>query len=326
MSTLKVLDGHLRLPIICSPLFIVSYPELVLAQCKAGIVGSFPALNARKEGELDEWLTRMADELAEYQAANPGEKVAPFAVNQIVHSTNTRLSKDLEVCLKHKVMLTISSLRPPSKEVIDEAHSYGGMVIHDVINKRHAMKALEAGVDGLVLVANGAGGHAGQINPIALVSEIRREFKGPLILSGAISTGDGVLAALAMGADYAYMGTRFVATKEGNAVEAYKQTITEASASDVVYTNLFSGVHGNYLRQSIEQSGLDPDNLPEGNKSTMAFDKATATGSSKPKVWKDIWGAGQGVGAIDSIPAVADLVDKLESEFNAAKARLQLVA
>lgn len=317
MSTLKLLDGKLRLPVICSPMFIVSYPSLVAAQCKAGLVGSFPALNAREEGQLDQWLTELKEELAAFKAANPDKPVAPFAVNQIINTSNTRLQQDLEICIRHQVPVTITSLRAPN-DVVQEIHRYGGIVLHDVTTHRHAMKALEAGVDGLILVANGAGGHAGRINPIALVSEIRREYDGPLILSGTISTGAGILAAQAMGADYAYMGTRFIATKEANASAQYKQAITEGAAAEVVYTDFFSGVHGNYLRSSIVAAGMDPDNLvraPELKPKQLVF-------KSLNKAWKDIWGVGQGIGAISDVPDVASLVDRLEAEYRTAKDRL----
>src|SRR5215469_10981375 len=281
---------HLTLPIVSSPMFIVSYPELVLAQCKAGIVGSFPALNARPAGLLDEWLTQIQSELAAYKAANPGAVIGPVAVNQIVHQSNERLEHDVRVCIEHKVPIFITSLRAPAREIIDAVHSYGGIVLHDVINLRHAGKALEAGVDGLILVAAGAGGHAGTTSPFALVGEVRRMFDGPIVLSGSIANGGSILAAQAMGADLAYMGTRFIATKEAHAVDDYKHAILEAKAADIVYTNLFTGVHGNYLRESIVNAGLDPDALPESDPSAMNFGGA--------KAWKDIWGSGQGIGAV----------------------------
>src|ERR1700693_6114375 len=253
---------HLALPVIASPMFIVSYPELVLAQCKAGIVGAFPALNARPAELLDTWLTEIQAELAEYKAANPDAIIGPIAVNQIVHQSNDRLAHDVEVCVKHRIPIIISSLRAPPKEMLDAIHSYGGIVLHDVISIRHAQKALEAGVDGLILVAAGAGGHAGAVSPLALVGEVRKFFNGPLALSGAIATGDAILAAQAMGADFAYIGSRWLATEESNINEAYREAIVEGSAADVVYTNLFTGVHGNYLKKSITNAGLDPDNLP----------------------------------------------------------------
>ena len=301
-------------------MFIVSYPTLVAAQCKAGVVGSFPALNARENGDLERWLAELKAELAEFQAANPDKLVAPFAVNQIVNPSNTRLQHDLEVCVRHQVPMTITSMRAPN-EVVQEIHRYGGTIIHDVINFRHAMKALESGVDGLILVANGAGGHAGHINPIALVTEIRRHYDGPLALSGTISTGSGILAAQAMGADYAYMGTRFIATQEANATPEYKQGILDGAAADVVYTDFFSGVHANYLRPSIVAAGLDPDNLvrPDDVRPGQLVFK------SQVKAWKDVWGVGQGIGAINDIPDVASLVERLETEYRAAKERLVLL-
>lgn len=319
MGLPKILQDNLRLPVIGSPMFIVSNPDLVIAQCKAGIVGSFPALNARPAEKLEVWLQRITTELADYKAANPDRKVAPFAVNQIVHHSNDRLEHDLEMCVKYQVPITITSLRAPD-EAVAAIHSYGGLVFHDVINVRHAEKALEAGVDGLILVCAGAGGHAGTYSPFALVSEIRRFYDGPIILSGAITKGEHILAAQSMGADLAYMGTRFIATTEANAPEAYKQTIVEASAKDIVYTNLFSGVHGNYLRQSIIAAGLDPDNLPEADKSKMSFGSG---GSSRAKTWRDIWGAGQGVGNIHDVLPAAEVVDRLALEYHAAAERLQ---
>ena len=318
MSIPAVLS-QLRLPIIGSPMFIVSNPELVKAQCKAGIVGSFPALNARGEGALDAWLTDLQADLAADKAA--GGNPAPFAVNQIVHPSNARLAEDIAVCLKHQVPIFITSLQAPPKELVDGAHAYGGIVLHDVINARHAKKALEAGVDGLILVAAGAGGHAGTLSPFALVGEIREFYDGLIVLSGSIANGSAVLAAQAMGADLAYMGTRFIATTEANASDAYKQGITQASASDVVYTNLFTGVHGNYLRQSIVNAGLDPDHLPEADKSKMNFGSG---GNTAAKAWKDIWGVGQGVAVIDEVLPTADLVKQLETEYQAARTRLAL--
>lgn len=313
--------SNLRLPIIGSPMFIVSTPDLVKAQCQAGIVGSFPALNARGDGALDAWLTDIETELAADRAA--GGNPAPFAVNQIVHPSNARLAEDIAVCLKHQVPIFITSLQAPPKELVDGAHAYGGIVLHDVINARHAKKAIEAGVDGLILVAAGAGGHAGTLSPFALVGEIRAFYDGLIILSGSIANGSAVLAAQAMGADLAYMGTRFIATTEANASEAYKNGITEASASDVIYTNLFTGVHGNYLRQSIVAAGLDPDHLPEADKSKMNFGSG---GNTAAKAWKDIWGVGQGVAVIDDILPTAQLVDQLEAEYRAALARLNQIA
>ena len=310
---------HLVLPVIGSPLFIASGPALVTAQCKAGIVGSFPALNARPAELLDTWLTEIQAELAAYKAANPDAVIGPIAVNQIVHQSNDRLAHDVEVCVKHRVPIIISSLRAPPKEMLDAIHSYGGIVLHDVISIRHARKALEAGVDGLILVASGAGGHAGTLSPFALVGEVRKFFDGPIALSGAIATGDAVLAAQAMGADFAYIGSRWLATKESNVDEAYRQAIVESAADDIVYTNLFTGVHGNYLRKSVVNAGLDPDNLPESDKSKMSFGSG---GSSKAKAWRDIWGAGQGVGLMDDVPTVAEMVARLQEEYQAARRRI----
>ncbi len=319
MSLPAALENNLRLPLIGSPMFIVSNPELVIAQCKAGIVGAFPALNARPAEELHAWLERITGELAAYREAHPDAVVAPFAVNQIVHKSNDRLEHDLDACAKYEVPIVITSLRAPN-EAIPAIHAYGGLVFHDVINVRHAEKALEAGVDGLILVCSGAGGHAGPYSPFALVSEVRRFYDGPIILSGAITRGEHILAAQAMGADIAYMGTRFIATEEANAPGDYKEMILDSSAKDIVYTNLFTGVHGNYLRGSIENSGLDPDNLPTADKSAMSFGSG---GSSKSKAWRDIWGAGQGVGNIEEVIPAAKVVDKLEAEYRAAWARMR---
>lgn len=312
----KVLQ-NLSMPVIASPMFIASGPKLVAAQCKAGIVGSFPALNARPAELLDTWLTDLKAELAEFQAANPDAKVGPIAVNQIVHQSNDRLAADVAMCVKHQVPIIISSLRAPPKEMLDAIHSYGGIVLHDVISIRHAQKALEAGVDGLILVAAGAGGHAGGLSPFALVGEVRKFFKGPIALSGSIATGDAVLAALAMGADFAYIGSRWLATEEANVDQAYRDAIIESAAADIVYTNLFTGVHGNYLKKSIIAAGLDPDALPVADKSKMDFG-----GASGAKAWRDIWGAGQGVGLMHDAPSVAEIVDRLKAEFEAAKARV----
>jgi nitronate monooxygenase len=309
---------NLSLPVIASPMFIASGPALVAAQCKAGIVGSFPALNARPAELLDTWLTDLQRELAEYAAAHPGAKVGPIAVNQIVHASNTRLEHDVEVCVKHQVPIIISSLRAPPKEMLDAVHSYGGIVLHDVVSIRHAQKALEAGVDGLILVAAGAGGHAGALSPFALVGEVRQFFDGPLALSGSIATGDAILAAQAMGADFAYIGSRWLATQESNVTDAYREAIVESSAADVVYTNLFTGVHGNYLKKSIVNAGLDPEALPESDKSKMSF------GDGMAKAWRDIWGAGQGVGLMDDVPTVAEMVERLKREYDAARERLAL--
>jgi nitronate monooxygenase len=313
-----LLRGHLRLPLIGSPLFIVSSPRLVLAQCKAGIVGSFPALNARPISQLDEWLAQMNEELAAYQRANPAVKVAPYAVNQIVHASNNRLEQDVALCVKHKAPIVITSLRPPA-EVVSAVHSYGGVVFHDVINRRHAEKAAAQGVDGIIAVCAGAGGHAGGLSPFALVKQIREVFAGTIILSGAMSTGADILAACAMGADLAYLGTRFIAAEEANAPPEYKQMLVDSAAEDIVYTNLFTGVAGNYLRGSIERAGLDPDNLPIADKTKMNF----ASGGNAPaKAWKDIWGAGQSVSGIHEVETVELLVTRLESEYQSARAAL----
>jgi nitronate monooxygenase len=313
MSLPPVLQ-HLRLPVIGAPMFIAGNPKLVIEQCKAGIVGSFPALNARPKETLDAWLTEIESALA----AHPGS--APYAVNQIVHKSNDRLAYDLEVCIRHKVPVTITSLRAPH-EVIAGIHSYGGIVLHDAISVRHAEKALKAGVDGLILVCAGAGGHAGTLSPFALVGEVRRFFDGPIVLSGAIATGDGILAAQAAGADLAYIGTRFLATPEASVPDRYKDEILKAAAADIVYTDLFSGVHGNYLRHSVVNAGYDPMNLPKSDPAKMNF--GTDSGSEK-KVWRDIWSAGQGVGQIDAVMPVAEVVAKLSSEYDAARRRLQI--
>jgi nitronate monooxygenase len=312
---------NLSLPVIGSPLFIASGPALVTAQCKAGIVGSFPALNARPAELLDTWLTDIQAELAAYKAAHPDAVIGPIAVNQIVHQSNDRLAHDVEVCVKHQIPIIISSLRAPPKEMLDAIHSYGGIVLHDVISVRHAKKALEAGVDGLILVAAGAGGHAGALSPFALVGEIRKFFDGPIALSGSIATGDAVLAAQAMGADFAYIGSRWLATKESNVDDSYRNAIVESAADDIVYTNLFTGVHGNYLKKSIVNAGLDPDNLPQADKTAMNFGSG---GGSKAKAWRDIWGAGQGVGLMNDVPTVADMVTRLKAEYEAARRRLAL--
>jgi len=313
-----ILRGHLRLPLIGSPLFIISTPRLVLAQCKAGIVGAFPALNARPVSQLDEWLAQLNEELAAFQRANPGTKVAPYAVNQIVHASNNRLEQDVTLCVKHKAPIVITSLRPPA-EVVSAVHSYGGLVFHDVINRRHAEKAAAQGVDGIIAVCAGAGGHAGALSPFALVKQIREVFGGTIILSGAMSTGADILAACAMGADLAYLGTRFIAAEEANAPPEYKQMLVDSAAEDIVYTNLFTGVAGNYLRGSIEKAGLDPDNLPLADKTKMNF----ASGGNAPaKAWKDIWGAGQSVSGIHDVQSVSSMVARLESEYQTARAAL----
>lgn len=308
---------RLRLPVIGAPLFIISSPDLVLAQCKAGIVGSFPALNARPPELLDEWLDRIVSELAAHTAGNPDRPAAPFAVNQIVHRSNVRLDHDLALCVKYRVPIVITSLGA-REDVIQAVHSYGGIVLQDITNLVHAHKAIDKGADGLIAVAAGAGGHAGALSPFALIQEIREWWAGPLVLSGAIATGGAILAAQAMGADLAYLGTTFIATKEANAVAAYKQAIVDGTAADVVYTNLFTGVHGNYLRASISQAGLDPDNLPSSDPSKMNF------GSSSAKAWRDIWGAGQGIGVIHDVPEARLVVERLEREYAAARNRLGL--
>lgn len=311
----------LRLPLVASPMFILSGPELVIAQCKAGIVGSFPALNAREaEGEpplLDAWLTQITEDLDKHNQENPDRPAAPFAVNQIVHRSNARLERDLEICVKHNVPIWITSLGA-RVEVNEAAHSCGGVVLHDIINNRFARKAIEKGADGLIAVAAGAGGHAGPQSPFALIREIREWFDGPLLLSGALATGEGLLAARAMGADLGYMGSAFIATKEANAVPGYKDMIVSGGADDIVTSSLFTGVSGNYLRPSIVAAGLDPDDLPSADASSMNF----GSGSSKPKAWKEIWGAGQGIGAVKQIEGVAELVDRIEAEYRSAGARL----
>jgi nitronate monooxygenase len=316
------LPQHLRdtlsLPLVAAPMFIVSNPDLVIAQCKAGIVGSFPALNARPAAELEVWLQRISGELQAHNEANPDRPAAPFAVNQIVHGSNDRLQHDLELCVKYAVPIVITSLG--AKEIVnDTVHSYGGIVLHDIISDRFARKAVSKGADGLIAVAAGAGGHAGTTSPFALVQEIREWFDGPLLLSGAIATGDGILAAQAMGADLAYMGSAFIATVEANATQAYKQAIVDYSSSDIVNSNLFTGVHGNYLRPSIVAAGMDPDNLPDGNISSMDFGSG---GDTSAKAWKDIWGCGQGIGAVKAVVPTAALVARLQREYQAARTRL----
>ncbi|MCP3731749.1 nitronate monooxygenase family protein [Sphingomonas sp. MG17] len=314
---LPPLFDRLRLPVIGSPLFIVSGPDLVIAQCKAGIVGSFPALNARPQSQLDEWLHRITEELAAWNRDNPGRPAAPFAVNQIVHRSNDRLEADLATCAKWQVPIVITSLG--AQEALNQAvHSWGGITLHDVINDRFARKAVEKGADGLILVCAGAGGHAGMLNPMAFVQETRTWFDGPVILSGAIANGGAILAAQAMGADLAYIGSPFIATAEANAEGPYKAGIVASGASDIVYTNLFTGVHGNYLRASIEAAGLDPDKLPVSDPSTMNFGSG---GNQKAKAWRDIWGSGQGIGAVKAVTPVADFVDRLDAEYRAARAR-----
>ena len=313
MSMPQNLRSRLRLPVLAAPMFVVSGPDLVIEQCKAGVIGSFPALNARPQDDLDKWLTRIETELAQYQQQHPGKKVAPFAVNLIVNKANQRLEQDTEVVLAHKVPIVITSLSAPTA-IVPRVHAYGGMVLHDVIKVRHAEKALEAGVDGLIAVCAGAGGHAGTLNPFALVNELRQIHKGLLVLSGAITNGAAILASEAMGCDLAYIGTRFIATRESLAIEGYKQMIVDSNSGDVVYTPLFSGVHGSYLAGSIRNAGLDPANLPLQDAPGQYRNR-----EDRPKTWKEIWGAGQGVGDINDIPPVAQLVDRLEKEYRAAR-------
>lgn len=315
MSLPDSLYRRLRLPAIGAPLFIISQPELVLAQCKAGIVGAFPALNARPQPVLEEWLKRITRELDQWDADHPEAPSAPFAVNQIVHKSNDRLTQDLELCVKYRVPIVITSLgaRPEVNEAI---HSYGGMVLHDVVHLVHAHKAIEKGADGLIAVAAGAGGHAGTLSPFALIQEIRKWWNGPLVLAGAIANGRSILAARAMGADLAYVGSAFIATQEANASEDYKRAIVESCAADIVYTNLFTGVHGNYLRSSISRAGLDPDHLPESDPSQMSF------GTGATKAWRDIWGSGQGIGAIDAVVPAGDLVARFAREYAEAKGEI----
>lgn len=318
MSLPPELAKRLRLPVICSPLFIISNPDLTIAQCKAGVVGSFPSLNARPLSQLDEWLARITEELAAWDRDHPDQPAAPFAVNQIVHKTNDRLEKDLELCEKYKVPMVITSLG--AREELNQAvHGWGGTVMHDIINDRFARKAIEKGADGLIAVASGAGGHAGQLSPFALIQEIRQWFDGPLALSGSIASGSSVLAAQAMGADLAYIGSMFIASEEANADQAYKQMIVDSKATDIVYSNLFTGVHGNYLAPSIAKAGLDPANLPESDPSAMNFGSG---GGSKAKAWKDIWGCGQGIGVVDAVRPAANIVDQLADEYQAARESL----
>jgi nitronate monooxygenase len=315
-----VMQGRLALPVIGAPMFIVSVPDLVIAQCKSGIVGGFPALNARPKELLEDWIVEIKAALAEFEATS-GRKAAPFAVNQIVHRSNDRLEHDVDVCVRQRVPIVITSLRPPA-EVVRAVHGYGGIVLHDVISIRHAEKALEQGVDGLILVCAGAGGHAGTLSPFALVSEVRRFYHGTIILSGAIANGRAILAAQALGADLAYIGTRFIATREANASDEYKRMLVENAAKDIVYTNAISGVHGNYLRLSLVAAGLDPDNLPVGDKDRMDF---AAGRRNRPAAWKDIWGAGQGLGSIADVPPAGELVDRLRDEYQAAVRELDEV-
>ena len=328
MDVVNFLKDKTRVPVIGAPLFTVSYPELVLAQCKAGVVGSFPALNARPEEKLSEWLTMMKKDLEEYRTEKPDAVIAPFAVNQICHHSNNRLEYDMGVCVEHEVPIVITSLRAP-KFVVDAVHSYGGAVMHDVINIRHAKKAVDEGADGLILVCAGAGGHAGALSPFALVREVREFFDGPLALSGSISHGASVLSAQAMGADFAYIGTRFIATQEANASQGYKDMIVESSAKDIMYSPTFTGVHGNYLRPSVVNAGLDPEDLPYADKNDMNFgssgkdmDKSIAEGDNQKKAWKDIWGSGQGIGNLHDVPTVMEAVDALVEEYEEAKSAL----
>lgn len=318
MSLPEILSKRLRLPVVAAPLFIISTPELVIAQCKAGIVGSFPALNARPASVLAEWLEHITQALAEHDRLHPEQPAAPFAVNQIVHRSNDRLEQDMAVCVQHKVPIIITSLgaRP---EINDAVHSYGGIVLHDVINNRFARKAIDKGADGLIAVAAGAGGHAGTLSPFALVQEIRQWFAGPLLLSGSIASGSSILAAQAMGADLAYIGSAFIATEEANAVPGYKQMISDSSAEDIVYTNLITGVHGNYLKPSLLAAGLDPEDLPSSDPTQMNF----GSERQRPKAWKEIWGCGQGIGVLQAVPCAEALVARLAEEYQQAAQRLQ---
>ena len=317
--TLPAVLQKTTLPVIASPMFIISTPQLVIAQCQAGIIGSMPALNARPAAQLDDWLAEITETLAAWDQAHPEQPSAPFAINQIVHKSNDRLEHDMQVCAKYKVPIVITSLG--AREDVNQAvHGWGGLVLHDVINNAFARKAVEKGADGLIAVATGAGGHAGVKNPFALVQEIRQWFQGPLALSGSIATGDAVLAAQAMGADFAYIGSAFIATHEARASEAYKQAVVECNSDDIIYTNLFTGVHGNYLAPSIRAAGLDPQNLPQSDPSKMNF------GDGAAKAWKDIWGCGQGIGAVQAVTSTAELVARLRREYQAARARLALAS
>ncbi|MGV1046123.1 MULTISPECIES: NAD(P)H-dependent flavin oxidoreductase [unclassified Limnohabitans] len=317
MSKLPPVLANLPFPAIASPLFIISNPKLVIEQCKAGIVGSMPALNARPAAQLEEWLIEITEALAAYNKANPDKPAAPFAINQIVHKSNDRLEHDMAMCVKYKVPIIITSLGA-REEINQAAHSYGGVVLHDIINNKFAHKAIEKGADGLIAVAAGAGGHAGVKSPFALIQEIRQWFDGPVALSGSIATGDAILAAQAMGADFAYIGSAFIATHEARAAEDYKKAVVDCDSDDVVYSNLFTGVHGNYLAPSIRAAGLDPDNLPESDPSKMNF------GGDAKKAWKDIWGCGQGIGAIHAVVSTAERVAQFKREYQAARARLAL--
>ncbi len=317
MSKLPAALANLPFPVIASPLFIISNPKLVIEQCKAGVVGSMPALNARPAAQLEEWLIEITETLAAYNKANPDKPAAPYAINQIVHKSNDRLEHDMAMCVKYKVPIIITSLGA-REDINQAAHSYGGVVLHDIINNKFAHKAIEKGADGLIAVAAGAGGHAGEKSPFALIQEIRQWFDGPVALSGSIASGDAVLAAQAMGADFAYIGSAFIATHEARAADAYKQAIVDCNSDDIVYSNLFTGVHGNYLAPSIKSAGLDPSNLPVSDPSTMNF------GGDAKKAWKDIWGCGQGIGAVDAVVSTADFVAKLKQQYAAARARLAL--
>ena len=318
MAIPGTLKDNLSIPVIGAPLFIISHPPLVLAQCKAGVVGSFPSLNARPVSQLDEWLAEITEELASHKEKNPDAITAPFAVNQIVHKSNNRLEEDLALCVKYKVPIVITSLGAVP-EVNEAIHSYGGIVLHDIINNRHANSAIRKGADGLIAVAAGAGGHAGPFSPFALIQEIREWFDGPLLLAGSIAHGGAVLAAQAMGADLAYIGSPFIATKEARAIDEYKQAIVDCGADDIVLSNLFTGVHGNYLKPSIVNMGMDPDNLPESDPSAMNFG---SSGNTDAKAWRDIWGCGQGIGAIKKVSGAAEYIEKLKAEYEAAKAAL----
>jgi nitronate monooxygenase len=317
MSKLPPVLANLPFPAIASPLFIISNPKLVIEQCKAGIVGSMPALNARPAAQLEEWLIEITETLAAYNKAHPDKPAAPFAINQIVHKSNDRLEHDMAMCVKYKVPIIITSLGA-REEINQAAHSYGGVVLHDIINNKHARKAIEKGADGLIAVAAGAGGHAGVKSPFALIQEIRQWFQGPVALSGSIATGDAILAAQAMGADFAYIGSAFIATTEARAADDYKQAIVDSNSDDIVYSNLFTGVHGNYLAPSIRAAGLDPENLPESDPSKMNF------GGDAKKAWKDIWGCGQGIGAIHAVQSTADLVAQFKAQYQAARQRLAM--
>ena len=317
MSDLPQTLRQLKFPVIASPLFIISNPKLVIEQCKAGVIGSMPALNARPASQLDEWLAEITETLAAHNRAHPDNPAAPFAINQIVHKSNDRLDHDMEMCVKYKVPVIITSLGA-REEINQAAHSYGAVVMHDIINNKFAHKAIEKGADGLIAVATGAGGHAGVKSPFALIQEIREWFNGPLALSGSIANGGAILAAQAMGADFAYIGSAFIATEEARALDAYKQCVVDSTSDDIVYSNLFTGVHGNYLAPSIRNAGLDPDNLPESDPSKMNF------GGDAKKAWKDIWGCGQGIGAVKKVVPTAELVARLKREYQEARTRLAL--